>query len=109
MNCPFRMKLRTTSDGQKLIVTDFNEDHNHDTNEVRSVLIIIGNVVGSVGTCHQKAEKKKKYLKIMRAVVVAVIVTNAGNNSGHGEEGISFRKSWLSNSQCFNYVTGQFR
>ena len=33
MNCPFIIKVRATTDGQALLITHFNEVHNHDTSE----------------------------------------------------------------------------
>ncbi|GFN81074.1 hypothetical protein PoB_000758000 [Plakobranchus ocellatus] len=33
MCCPFSIKLRASQDGDKLIVTSVNDEHNHDVSE----------------------------------------------------------------------------
>ena len=40
MECPFMMKVRTTTDSQKLIITEFKEEHNHEVSQVLSTKII---------------------------------------------------------------------
>ena len=32
-NCPFQISLRTTDDGKQLVITGFNNEHNHERNE----------------------------------------------------------------------------
>ena len=32
-NCPFKLKLRVTKDGQQLEVTEYKHEHNHITHE----------------------------------------------------------------------------
>jgi len=42
MECPFSLKLRCSHDGQILVVTSFNNEHNHEISEVRYILIRAG-------------------------------------------------------------------
>ena len=34
MGCPFLIRFRASKDGEKLVVTSVNGDHNHDVSEV---------------------------------------------------------------------------
>ena len=40
MNCPAVIKLRSSGDGTKLVVTEISEEHNHEVNKVYQIINI---------------------------------------------------------------------